>query len=227
MEEMKQRFEDIFDQLGERFYVDSWISEQSKVIFVLESPHVEEVKHGAPVSGRSGVTMSKHLFGPEYNKPLGRLVIKNIEERKNRPSLNVVGLMNICGIPMQRRAYGDRNVTETYREFFDVLEGVRQGNQKDVYPNEKWNAMQEVILRRFRERLAKQQGKACALVPCGRFAQKFFRLANMQSESWRVIEGVPHPSYNSWDRERYSPAVREVQKTFIQAKNEAAGGSQE
>ncbi|HEU5140748.1 MAG TPA: hypothetical protein VFT51_12285, partial [Bacillales bacterium] len=176
-------------------------------------------------SGRSGATMSKHLFGQDYNKPLGRLVIKNIEEQKNRPALNVIGLMNICGVPMQRKAYGDRDVTETYREFFDVLEGVRQGNQKDVYPNEKWNVMQEVILGRFRERLAKQQGKECALVPCGRFAQKFFRLAQMHSDSWQVIEGVPHPSYNSWDREHYGPAVRQVQAAFANARDEATGGS--
>ncbi|HEX6922694.1 MAG TPA: uracil-DNA glycosylase family protein [Bacillales bacterium] len=225
MENIRQQYEDIFDKLGEHFYVKSWISEQSKVIFILESPHIEEVKYGAPVSGRSGTTMSKHLFGPEYNKPLGRLVIKNIEEQKNRPALDAVGLMNICGIPMQRKAYGDRNVTQAYQEFFDVLEGVRQGNQKDVYPNEAWNVMQEVILDRFRERLAKQQDKKCVLVPCGRFAQKFFRLADMDSHNWKVIDGVPHPSYNSWDRERYQPAVRQVQKAFERGREVAAEGN--
>ncbi|HET7579398.1 MAG TPA: hypothetical protein VFK33_08960 [Bacillales bacterium] len=214
MEETRQQFEQVFDELGEQFYVNSWITEKAKVIFVLESPHVQELKYGAPVSGASGATMSKHLFGPDFNKPLGRLVIKNIEEQKGRPSLDVIGLMNICGIPMQRKAYGNRQVMEKHRDFFDVLEGVRQGNQQDVFKNDTWNAMQDVILRRFRERLAKYQDHECTLVPCGRFAQKFFRLANMTSSAWQVIDGVPHPSYNSWDRERYKPVVRQLQDAF-------------
>lgn len=227
MQEIKQHFEEVFDGLGDRFYVKSWVSECSKVIFVLESPHVQELKYGAPVSGSSGATMSKHLFGPEFNKPLGRLVIKNIEEQKNRPSLNVIGLMNVCGIPMQRKAYGDREVIEKHADFFDVLEGVRQGNQKEVYQDEAWNAMQDVILRRFQERLAKQLGRECTMVPCGRFAQKFFRLANMVSDTWRVIDGVPHPSYNSWDRERYQPAIRAVQAAFSEARDAASLENQE
>lgn len=221
MEEIRQRFEDIFDELGERFYVKSWVGEQAKVIFILESPHVQEVKYGAPVSGASGATMSKHLFGSEFNKPLGRLIIKNIEEHKNRPSLNVIGLMNICGIPMQRKAYGDRQLMQTYRDFFDVLEGVRQGNQQDVYQNEAWNVMQDVILDRFRKRLAKEQDRECTLVPCGRFAQKFFRLAEITSDHWQVIDDVPHPSYNSWDRERYRPQIERVKQAFLKAKEEA------
>lgn len=225
MQEIKKGFEEVFDQLGERFYVKSWVSEESKVIFILESPHVQELKYGAPVSGSSGATMSKHLFGPAFNKPLGRLVIKNMEEHKNRPSLNAIGLMNVCGIPMQRKAYGDPEVMEKYRDFFDVLEGVRQGNQKDVYKVEAWNAMQDVILRRFQERLARQFGKECTMVPCGRFAQKFFRLASMVSDSWQVIDDVPHPSYNSWDRERYKPAIRQVQAVFSQAKSEISQGN--
>lgn len=223
MEEERRRFEAIFDELGERFYVKSWVTERSKLIFVLESPHVQEVKYGAPVSGASGATMSKHLFGPEYNKPLGRLVMKNIEEQKRRPALDVIGLMNICGIPMQRKAYGEPNLVQTYNQFFDVLEGVRQGNQRDVYNNESWNVMQSVILERFRERLSKYKEHECTLVPCGRFAQKFFRLAGVASDNWQVIDDVPHPSYNSWDRPRYRPAVERVIAAFRQARKEAVG----
>lgn len=216
--EERQRFEDIFDTLANRFYVQSIVTEQSKLIFVLESPHVQEVKFGAPVSGASGATMSKHLFGERYNKPLGRLVKKNMDEQKDRPALNAIGLMNVCGIPMQRAAYKDRNLTEQYREFFDIMEKVRQNNHQDTFQNESWNALQNLILDRFRDRLEKQKKHECTLVPCGRFAQKFFRLAGVTSTNWYVIDNVPHPSYNSWDRERYRPAVKQVQMAFESGK---------
>lgn len=210
----RQQFEEIFDTLAERFYVDSIVTEQSKVVFVLESPHIQEVKFGAPVSGASGTTMSKHLFGESYNKPLGRLVKKNVEEQKGSPALDAIGLMNVCGIPMQRAAYKDSGVTETYRDFFDMMAGVRQNNQKDLFKEEPWNMLQEVILDRFRERLQNHTGQKCVMVPCGRFAQKFFRLAGIHSDSWYVIDEVPHPSYNSWDRKQYRPVIQKVQACF-------------
>ncbi|HET7629628.1 MAG TPA: hypothetical protein VFK44_14745 [Bacillales bacterium] len=223
MDGLKEQFERIFEQLEQQFYVKSWVSERSKLIFILESPHVQELKYGAPVSGSSGSTMSKHLFGSEFGKPLGRLIAKNTEEALHRPSLDVIGLMNVCGIPMQRKAYGQPEVIRKHGAFFDVLEAVRKSNQQDVYRNGSWNVMQEVILERFRARLNGIKGKTCTLVPCGRFAQKFYRLAGVSDPSWTVIHGVPHPSYNSWDRERYRGEIHKVQQAFISARN-ALGG---
>lgn len=220
MSEARQKIEDIFDTLAERFYVDSIVTEQSKLVFVLESPHIQEVKYGAPVSGASGATMSKHLFGEGYNKPLGRLIKKNVDEAKGSPALDSIGLMNICGIPMQPKAYQDQDITERYKHFFDVMAGIRQNNHKDLFKNESWNLMQEVILDRFRTRLQNHVDHPCTMVPCGRFAQKFFRIAGVKSENWHVIEEVPHPSYNSWDRERYAPVVREVMATYQAGREE-------
>jgi hypothetical protein len=223
MDQMTRQFEEVFDSLQEQFYVKSWVSETAKVIFILESPHVQELKYGAPVSGLSGTTMAKHLFGPEYQIPLGRMILKNTEERLGRPSLDAIGLMNICGIPMQRKAYGDSAVMKRYKEFFDILESVRTGNQQDVYRDESWNVLQEVILERFRDRLNGLKGRACTLVPCGRFAQKFFRLAGISDPLWHVIDDVPHPSYNSWDRERYQRQVGTVKESLARAKAELGG----
>lgn len=220
MDSIREGIEDVFEDLERRFYVDSALTKDSKVIFVLESPHIQELQYGAPVSGRSGATMSKHLFGPDYNKPLGRLIKKNMDDEKRRPSLNVLGLMNICGIPMQRAAYKDQAVTDRYTDFFDRLEGVRQANQKDRFKDENWQTMQDVILDRFRVRLVHEKERVCTFVPCGRFAQKFFRLADIHSDNWQVIDEVPHPSYNSWDRDRYQIAVEQVKQAFQQAKDQ-------
>lgn len=216
MSNARHRYEEIFDEIEKDFYVKSWISEETRMIFILESPHVQELKYGAPVSGSSGATMSKKIFGEKYHKPLGRLIKKNHEEQLESSSLSVIGLMNICGVPMQRKAYGGHENVEKHSAFFDVLEAVRSNNQKDVYRDPNRNFMQDAILRRFQERLARHIDRPCTMVPCGKFAQKFYRLANMKSELWEVIEGVPHPSYNSWDRERYQPVIRQVQMAFDQ-----------
>jgi len=221
---LKEHFEKVFDQLEQDFYVKSWISQQARLIFILESPHVQELKYGAPVSGSSGATMSKNIFGESYGKPLGRMVMKNSKEQLGRSSLSVIGLMNICGVPMQRKAYGGHKVVQEQSEFFDVLEAVRSNNQNDVYRSQDWNLMQDVILRRFQERLARYIDIPCTMVPCGRFAQKFFRLANMKSDLWQVIDGVPHPSYNSWDRQKYRPVIQKVQEAFFQHRENFSEG---
>lgn len=214
MTELRQAYEQIFTTLSKQYYVDSLLTADTSLIFILESPHIQEVAYGVPVAGPSGATMSKHLFGPTYNKPLGRLLKKNTDEDKNRPSLNTVGLMNVSGIPMQRKAYQDDSLVKQYASFFDVMEGVRKNNHKRTFREDAWNVLQEMIIERFQQRLQQETERPCTLVPCGRFAQKFFRLADIHSEHWQVISQVPHPSYNSWDRERYQEAIQQVKTAF-------------
>ena len=40
-----------------------------------ESPHTQELKFGAPVSGASGLSMTHHLFADRFQIPLGQLAI--------------------------------------------------------------------------------------------------------------------------------------------------------
>lgn len=220
-----ETYDRIFTELEKRFYVESLLTERSKMIFILESPHIQELKHGAPVSGSSGATMSRHLFGPKYQKPLGLLCKKNVEENKERPALDVIGLMNVCGIPMQKKAYNGDPVLQQHGEFFSVLEGVRQNNQTFHYRDARWEAMQAVIVGRFRKRLEKLAGKKCVVIPCGRFSQKFFRLTGVRDKNWRVIANVPHPSYNSWSRKKYAATIAEVKRAFSQLREEQVGGN--
>ena len=43
------------------YFVNDLIYEDTKILFVLESPHIYEVKNGYPVAGKSGKDMSKIL----------------------------------------------------------------------------------------------------------------------------------------------------------------------
>lgn len=198
-------------RLAERFTVPDLVRDTSAGIFILESPHVQELRHGAPVAGPSGATMTRHLFGEPYARlPLGRIVKKNFEEGLGRPSLDRVGILNVCPVPMQRTAYPNARAAEENREVFDALEGLRQANAKTEYGDAAWREAQEWILEDFRRRLRGLVDRPCAVVPCGRFAQKFFRLADVRSPHWTVVEGIPHPSYNSWDRAEYRFAIERL-----------------
>ncbi|MDO6655754.1 uracil-DNA glycosylase family protein [Anaerobacillus sp. 1_MG-2023] len=208
-----EKFEKQYVALAKQYEVSEVMTPKSKLIFILESPHVSEVENGVPVAGPSGATMSKKLFGPEYSHPLGLLLKKHQEESMERPSLDVVGLLNVCNIPMQSKPYAesDRNANS---ELLEHLSKIRTSNQKTPYKDNELLAVQQLILEKFRNRLKAISNRELTIIPCGRFAQKFFQLANVSSEKWTVIMDVPHPSYNSWSRERYQDAISNVLNEF-------------
>ena len=199
----------MFDQLAGEYKVPDLVPESSAFLFLLESPHVQELKHGAPVSGSSGTSMTKHLFADRFGKePLG-IVVKNQRVDK-------VGLMNVCQIPMQAAAYGDEELKAKYAELLAILERVRSTNNKLSYGNSDWNQVQDIIVGNLRSRLERLTDRKLHVVPCGKFAQKFFRLADVESPNWRVLEGVPHPSYNGWSKNEYASAVNRMLEAFAE-----------
>jgi hypothetical protein len=213
----QEQFRQVQRELLKHYGVPDIILPTSRCIFILESPHIQELRYGAPVSGSSGATMTRHLFGERYARfPLGLLVKKNADEQKHRPSLDRIGLMNVSNIPMQGAAYRQAEVHKRYGEWLQALEYVRSNNQKDVYGDERLDAVQEVLVEELREKLMALQERPCVIVPCGRFAQKSFRLAAVRSEVWQVILDVPHPSYNSWDRPRYQDAIGRLRQAWTQ-----------
>ncbi len=207
--EVSRNLEEQYKVLAEHYEVQGVVTPKTKLIFILESPHVAEVKNGVPVAGPSGSTMSKKLFGKEYTKPLGLLLKKHMEERIERPTLDAVGLLNVCNVPMQKKPYNPLD-THAAQGLLDSFETIRTSNQKSRFKDEKLNDVQQFILTKFQKRLEELTDREVTLVPCGKFAQKFFKLANVKSNKWTIVEDVPHPSYNSWSRERYQSSVNKV-----------------
>ncbi|SDM67599.1 Uracil DNA glycosylase superfamily protein [Fictibacillus solisalsi] len=196
----------IFLQAKEQFTVSDLFSSDLHILFILESPHREEIKHGAPLAGSSGRSVSKVLFGEQEDLPFGRLLKKHSEQRPYKG----LGIMNVCPFPMQSEAIPSGEWVNEHSDFVKVVEKVRTSNDKDTYKQDEWNSFQEIMLADFKERLKKLSSRPLVIVPCGRFAQKQFRLAEVLSPRWSLIENVPHPSYNSWTKERYSTQIQEV-----------------
>lgn len=222
-EERKATYRQACNRLARHYLVRDIVPDTATFVFLLESPHIQELKYGAPVSGSSGASMSRHLFGEAYGRlPLGVIVKKNRDEKLHRPSLDRVGLMNVCNIPMQSGAYklaesaddGDPAVVREDAGILRILENLRTANGSRQYADASWSIVQEILVESLRRRLQQLWERRLHIVACGRFAQKFFALADTVSPHWKVVHGIPHPSYNNWSKPDYASAISHLLEAF-------------
>ncbi|SFV75255.1 hypothetical protein MNB_SM-3-734 [hydrothermal vent metagenome] len=179
-----------------RYFVPDIVYEDTKIIFVLESPHIQEVKMGYPVAGKSGYDMSNVLFG--INEAFGKLVFE--QKIKN------IGIINVCNYPLQHSAYN-----EMYDEVV-FFEKIRQNPNKRRYDKEGINDTLLKIMDDFYKRLVIHKDKKIVL--CGRFAQNaFYNL--FDTNEFQAVLFVPHPSFNNWKKEKYQEQIQLLKRFII------------
>lgn len=200
--------EEKFKEAAHKYSISDVLTNEMKILFILESPHKEELKHNAPLAGSSGRSVSKVLFKGkgEETIPFGLL----LKDHSQGMPFRKLGIMNVCPFPLQRTAIPDNEWNQEHLHFIETAEKVRISNDKDSYRHEEWNVFQAAMQHHFTERLQALTDQPLIIVPCGRFAQKHFRLTGARSPHWKVIEEVPHPSYNSWNKDRYKDQIQEV-----------------
>lgn len=189
--------------------VENLILPTTRYVFVLESPHVEELKHGVPVAGRSVQSMTRIIFGGELQLPLGRLLLAYQRGEVDHPLLAALGLMNACQIPMQPAAYTD-DAQERFGDFLLLLEAVRSRPASKTYRDERLNVVRELILSDLRRQLQTLTPRELTIIPCGRVASTFLSLAGVASSTWDIHAGVPHPARNQWHRDEVAGRVRSL-----------------
>ncbi len=166
------------------YFVPDALHVENKVIFVLESPHTQEVKNGYPVAGKSGVDMSKVLFA--LDEAFGKLV----HEKK----VTNIGILNVCNYPMQLSAYTCSLSTSREMQYF---EKIRQNPKQRKKPNPINDVIQN-MMDDFKSRLSLHVDKK--LVLCGNFAQSAFDSV-LEEDDFKEVLRVPHPSFNQWKRQ--------------------------
>ena len=170
----------LFEEIKD-YFVDDLVYDETEVLFVLESPHNEEVKRAYPVAGKSGKDMSKVLFAE--SEPLGKL----ISDRK----VKTLGIINICNYPMQMSAY-DANSCDDM-EFFEKIRQNPKLRKKQLPINK----VISKIMNDFKSRLSSHKDKKIIL--CGKFAEASFDSV-FNELSFKEVIRVPHPSFNQWLR---------------------------
>lgn len=200
----------IFEELEKKFKIENIVNEKTEIIFLLESPHKKELEFGYPVSGPSGKTMTKVIFNGEYEKPLG-LVLKDLYEKKIQNDLaEKIGLMNVCQIPMQRIAYPE-DIQQKYSDFFNHIEELRNKYHKTNFKQKEVNIIRNIILKKFNEELTKLNHEKVILIPCGKIASTFLSFTSIEKQL-KLIKEIPHPSYNSWNKQAYAEVIAEMMK---------------
>ncbi|MBB1489490.1 hypothetical protein [Oceanospirillum sediminis] len=179
--------------------------DQIKVVLVLESPYKDELIHGHPLAGKSGMDVSSYLnekIGLGFASPLGCEI-----KSGNAP---LFGVMNASLMPLDKRCYScsDRRI-----EMIDNYDFIRR-NPKTL-PVRRRNRdvalIERELISSFKKRFdsIRRRDLNITYVPCGELADKFLGLIN----DVQKIDMLPHPSFNQWkgkDFVRLNELIRSV-----------------
>ena len=193
------------------YFVNDLLYNDTEIIFVLESPHVYEVKNGYPVAGKSGKDMSKVLVNDENLKKesFGKLIYE--QKIKN------LGIINISNIPLQELAYSTEDInfqkltTQLIFKDFVLFRQNPSMRKKECRVNKLIGIFQED----FVKRLSLYKDKKIVL--CGGFVHKIFNDTFSHDDFKATIE-VPHPSFNNWSKVKYKEKIEELLE-FTKLKN--------
>lgn len=170
-----------------QYIVDDIISKnKSKIVFILESPHNEEIDAGHPTAGQSGIDMADFINIGDKKKSLGEIA-------NNDNSLGI-SILNISRVPLQVT----NDLDEEYKDLVYELDRIiRKGYDsfgKHISKKE-FNEIEETLLCDFRKRYNNVVlNEDTLIVICGEFAKVYFDKIKKDD---KVIY-VPHPSRGQW-----------------------------
>lgn len=181
----------------ERHLVKDLVPNEIGLLFVLESPHTDEVRAKVPLAGSSGIMVTEVLkvaldLGDD-SVPFGKLVKENLKEYK-------IGVMNASPIPMQTRAYtgGSKLALRIGRMLEIIRKNPQPRKRKTKYGTPKEvNRTISFIKRSFSRRVHKARidGNTIVIL-CGSFS-KYIWHECVKNRTKDVIE-LPHPSKGLW-----------------------------
>jgi len=167
------------------------MSDRTTVLFILESPHIEEVRAKIPAVGRSGREMTKVLFNGRIHEPMGEyLSVHN----------GHVGLCNVSSLPLQEKAY-HRLCKHEHAGLTNALAAVRNNWNKRGNFTPILQQVEDVMFAKFMQKIV-HCSSAQVLIPCGKFAQYYTRKASNVFKGKEVVWDIPHPSHSWWDIKR-------------------------
>jgi len=164
----------------------------SKLIFILESPHNQELKAGYPAAGDTGVNMSKILFA--LDEPLGKLL-------KNESELPVsLSLINCSRIPLQKSCYGGTKLGDKLDSFL-AIHDIHDSSLLNLKTKVKEKLRTEIgskAVKSFRIRLLDNiaMSRGAKLIVCGVIAQCFFEETTLLQCRFRKPMKVTWESYS-------------------------------
>jgi len=182
--------------------------DDSNIVFIAESPYVDEMRLKYPMAGASGKEITKALLGKE-SPALGSICNERAFERYGLTSFSI---MNISQLPLEIKAYETEGYKKPYPENLDDLMKLKRNidgqNNKGSNFHEDWKlprnpsvkTLKLGLLNELIDNLSNLQTESkIKLIPCGKFARVFVRKAledKILASHFVMLEDVPHPSRN-------------------------------
>lgn len=188
-----------------------------ELLFVLESPHVDELASGTPVVGNSGRDALRYLLDDPYTPDsLGAFVKRRHDADDYR-----IAIMNVCNVPMQSVAHAGGSPPGISLSEWNDVGRARTSSARHVssIPDSAARGIAASLLPRFQARLnLLQTGKGFTLVACGRFAARSSTSISLPTGTTTLV--VPHPSMGNWQRKNFRSHVglmetRELFQGFV------------
>ena len=163
-----------------KYRVDDINIENAEVIFVLESPHKDEIEKGYPVAGKTGKNMSSILFDKNHNA-LGKLIYDELIKKKNGKkydnSILKFGIINISSIPLQKKIYQDNEIF-CLKNLFWLRENITRDknaiNRNFKKDKKEKNQLIQLLIDSLKLRILSINRK---IILCGNFSQAFYKKA--------------------------------------------------
>lgn len=155
------------------FRVDDLVYPNSKVTFILESPHTQEVTLGYPAAGDTGVNMSKVLFN--LDEPIGTLLNSGVDLQ------NTISILNCSRLPLKKSCYGKLKLQNNFKNFLEIHEqrDISIPILKSKIKSKLNTLLGKKAVSNFQTRLQEHlvNSQDTKLVVCGIIAQCFFEEA--------------------------------------------------
>lgn len=226
-----------------------WVSDQFfkskrrrpvKIVFLLESPHKEEVCNEYPLAGNSGISVARKMvkwkiLPKKYKKEhvsIGQLV------RNKCRHVRWLGLMNVSELPLQDEAYDICNYSPEFElllcRFGKIRKGAKKKNKLPHRRSSNTQKIQEIIICDLADRI--NQLLECyasnpMFVSCGRFANAALKEVSNKRKKENLSKlkifhhgFIPHPSRNQWWKKDNNNALAnlksEISRLSLNPKNQ-------
>lgn len=168
-----------------------------ELVFVFESPHVEELKARLPVVGAAGKSALRYL-APDQPRDLS---LGHFVQQSHAAGDGRIAILNVSSVPMQAAAFAGKEAPELEEGEWAMIERVRRSKARSMSSMRGTGvqAIAEVLVDGLRKRLSGvASGIEGRVVAAGTFAHRVVAAAlpDLTPEPLRV----PHPSFNQWNR---------------------------